>query len=199
MRARLMTVLVLLALAGCGGLPRNVVVLLPDEDGTTGKVVVSNGGTSVALDAAYAAAETDPGKAPDRLKPTTPAEVDKEFAATLAATPAAPAVFHIFFGNAVATLDEAARAAAANAIAAAKARPHVDVTVVGNTDATGASADANMALSEQRALAVRDALVAGGVPPGVIVLSYFGPNNPMVPNRPGLPEPLNRRVDVTVR
>jgi outer membrane protein OmpA-like peptidoglycan-associated protein len=46
---------------------------------------------------------------------------------------------------------------------------------------------------------VRSALVAAGIPPEIIDIAYFGANQPLVPNKPSIPEPLNRRVEITIR
>lgn len=197
MKARVASVILLL-LAGCG-LPRNVVVLIPDENGTVGKAVVSNEGNSVELDTSFAAAEIGPGQAPHKITAASKAQVDKEFFAALAATPQAPRVFRLFFANAQAELDAEARAVLETAIAAAKATPHVDIEIAGHTDAIGNSADENPPLSLRRAETVRHALVAAGIPPQVIDIASFGASDPLVPNKPGVPEPLNRRVEITVR
>jgi OmpA-OmpF porin, OOP family len=188
----------LLLLAGCG-LPRNVVVLIPEENGTVGKTLVSNAGATAALDRPFAAVETNSGRAPGNIAMATKEQVDTEFSGALAATPPAPKVFRIFFANAQATLDAADRAVLDEAIAVAKAMGHVDIGVVGHTDAIGHSSEENLPLSRRRAETVRNALVAAGIPTAVIAIAYFGSNQPLVPNSPGVPEPLNRRVEITVR
>jgi outer membrane protein OmpA-like peptidoglycan-associated protein len=95
-------------------------------------------------------------------------------------------------------LDTKSRGDFAAAIAAAKGTPNVDISVVGHADATGSDAE-NLALSLRRADTVRDALTAAGVPTDVIEVTYHGPNNPRVPTPRGVPEPRNRRVEVTIR
>jgi len=199
MIARIAPLALILLLAACGGLPGNVVVLIPDENGEIGKAMVTSKGSTVGLDGAFAGAETEPGQAPAKIAATTKEQVDKEFAGALAATPRVPAVFRVFFANARADLDAKAIAVLDAAIAAAKATPNLDVSVVGHTDALGSNTDENMPLSLHRAEAVRSALVVAGVPSAVIDIAYFGANDPLVPNRPGLPEPLNRRVEITIR
>jgi peptidoglycan-associated lipoprotein len=189
---------ILLLLSACG-LPRNVVVLIPDENGAVGKAIVSNDGRTAELDRPFAIVETNPGQAPGTISVATKGQVDKEFSRTLAATPQAPKVFRVYFANAQATLDAADRAVLATAIAAAKASSPVDISVVGHTDAIGNSTEANLPLSLRRARTVRNALVAAGISRDVIDIAYFGANQPVVPNKPGLSEPLNRRVEITIR
>ena len=199
MIARIGIFALFLLLAACSGLPGNVVVLIPDENGDVGKAMVTSKGSTVALDGAFAGAETNPGKAPTMIVATTKELVDKEFAAALAATPRVPAVFRVFFANARADLDAKALAVLDTAIALAKTAPHIDISVVGHTDALGSNTEENMPLSLHRANAVRSALVSAGIPAEVIDVAYFGANDPLVPNRPGVPEPRNRRVEITIR
>lgn len=71
------------------------------------------------------------------------------------------------------------------------------VTVIGKTDRVGAP-PANMALSQQRAAAVRDALITAGVPADRIDTSWTGESKQMVATANDANEPLNRVVDVTV-
>jgi OOP family OmpA-OmpF porin len=196
--ARLAAFATLLLLAACG-LPNNVVVLIPDENGVVGKAIVSNNGKAVELDGAFSGAETNPGRTPDKIAATTKERVDEEFAAVLAATPQAPVVFRILFANAQADLDAKARAVLDQAIAAARATPHVDISVIGHADAIGNNSNENLPLSLRRAEAVRKALVKAGIAPEVIAIAYFGASDPVAPNKPGVPEPLNRRVEITIR
>jgi hypothetical protein len=72
--------------------------------------------------------------------------------------------------------------------------PGASVRVVGHTDAVGAEAH-NETLGQRRAEAVRDALVAGGAPSGIILTESGGETAPAVPSRG--PNARNRRVVVT--
>lgn len=71
------------------------------------------------------------------------------------------------------------------------------VVVSGNTDTSGSSAY-NQALSERRARAVHDALIANGVSADSIRVEAFGETNPAKPTPDGVREPLNRRSDVVI-
>ncbi len=72
---------------------------------------------------------------------------------------------------------------------------HIDVE--GYTDTAGAAA-LNLRLSEQRAKAVADILLAEGVAPPRITTKGFGESFPRVPTRDGVSEPRNRRVEITL-
>lgn len=71
------------------------------------------------------------------------------------------------------------------------------VTVIGKTDRIGAR-PANTALSEQRAEAVRDALIGAGVPAARIDTSWTGEATQNVATANDVAEPRNRVVDITV-
>ena len=66
--------------------------------------------------------------------------------------------------------------------------------IAGHTDATGPP-DYNLALSERRAQAVRDFLIANfGIPQERLLARGFGPSRLKVPEHPG--SRLNRRVQI---
>ncbi len=71
------------------------------------------------------------------------------------------------------------------------------VTVIGRTDRVGAP-PTNMALSQRRAEAVRDALITAGVPAANIDTSWTGEIRQAVATASQVDEPRNRVVDVTV-
>ena len=70
-------------------------------------------------------------------------------------------------------------------------------TVVGYTDTSGSVAY-NMRLSERRAKATADGLVALGVPQGNLDVSWKGKSDPAVATGDGVREPLNRRATIHV-
>jgi outer membrane protein OmpA-like peptidoglycan-associated protein len=197
MTARAMTAALLLALTGCG-LPANVVVLLPDENGTVGKAAVHAGNSSAELVKPFAAVDAGSGASLDNVFTAQRSDIDTEFAGALAAAPRAPLAYILYFQTGSTELEPKSRDHLAVAMAAAKGTAHVDLSVVGHADATGSDAY-NSALSLKRAQIVRDALVAAGVPSEVIEIAYHGANNPLVPTPRGVPELRNRRVEVTIR
>jgi outer membrane protein OmpA-like peptidoglycan-associated protein len=71
------------------------------------------------------------------------------------------------------------------------------VTVIGKTDRVGAP-PANSALSRRRADAVRDALIAAGVPAASIVTSWTGEARQQMATANEVAEQGNRVVDITV-
>jgi OmpA-OmpF porin, OOP family len=71
------------------------------------------------------------------------------------------------------------------------------ITVVGHTDTSG-SIPYNMRLSERRAKATADQLVADGVAQTVLDVSWKGKSEPAVQTGDGVKEPLNRRAVIDV-
>ena len=75
--------------------------------------------------------------------------------------------------------------------------PDKQIAVEGHTDSDGSDAY-NQSLSERRAAAVREALVAGGVVPTTITSRGFGESQPVTTNATAAGKQQNRRVEVVV-
>lgn len=103
----------------------------------------------------------------------TLAEMQSVAASSPGASPPVPAIGGglgtLLFEKGSAALDARAKAALAEVASAMKARPELKVAVSGYVDADGTKA-ANTVLAKNRAVAVRDALVAAGVPAARIEL-----------------------------
>lgn len=78
-----------------------------------------------------------------------------------------------------------------------KANPGLKIRVDGFTDSTG-SAALNARLSEQRANAVKDALVAKGVAADQLTIRGNGPANPIGDNATAAGRAENRRIEFTI-
>ena len=75
--------------------------------------------------------------------------------------------------------------------------PDLKLELEGYTDSTG-TVEHNQGLSERRAKAVRDFLIAQGVNPANITAQGFGPSNPIATNNTREGRQMNRRVDLVV-
>lgn len=96
----------------------------------------------------------------------------------------------VFFQERSAQLDGSAQAVVAQVAARATAEPSSTVEVLGYTDSAG-SPTADVALSQQRAQAVANALIANGVAPSRLLCSGQGQTNA----NPGL---ASRRVEIII-
>ena len=76
--------------------------------------------------------------------------------------------------------------------------PAAEVSVIGHTDRVG-TPRGNVALGRQRAVAIRERLIAIGLSPSLIQVDSHGERNPLVPTADEVDEPRNRRVEVMVR
>jgi len=82
--------------------------------------------------------------------------------------------------------------------AALQAHPRLEIEVQGHTDAVG-SAPYNLKLSQARAEAVRDYLVARGVPNSELTAKGYGKTQPIADNNTAAGRAQNRRVVMVVR
>lgn len=169
--------LVLAGLAGCSDWEQaRELVLQEPAAGVAADCVVS----SVPADAQG----EGPGLARIRLDPCDPALADATEAGT------------ILFASAGIGLDAAARSAISGLAAELQAKPGVSVAIVGHTDSLGAPAQ-NLSISQRRAEAVRDALVAAGIEAARIRhVEGRGETDLAVPTGDGVATRENRRVQV---
>jgi outer membrane protein OmpA-like peptidoglycan-associated protein len=187
-------------LGACAAAPntRELVVLVPDQSGTTGAVVVNNprGSTSV-LDKPYAATLLEKG---DRVE--APAvgrdQVTKLFAHAIAAQPIRPISFQLYFLEATDEYTAESKEAFEKVFAEVARRKAAEVAVIGHTDRVG-SLEYNDTLSLRRAERVRKDFVDRGIPANAINVAGRGEREPIVRTPDETSEPLNRRVEINIR
>jgi outer membrane protein OmpA-like peptidoglycan-associated protein len=187
-------VLVLL-LAGC---TNELVVLLPEADGSVGVVEVNGQFGQVTLDSAYQGAT---GGDLRRVSPVAfgETEVQAQFSDALAAQPTAPVSYVLYFEEGTTTVVPASRPAMAALVADVRARDTVDVQVTGHTDRVGSVED-NDILARERAAMVRAVLIReSGFSGDAVRAVGRGEREPLIPTPDGVREPRNRRVQVIVR
>jgi outer membrane protein OmpA-like peptidoglycan-associated protein len=179
-----------------GACASGTVVLLPEKDGRSTAVSVKQGDKEVVLDKPYAAAQATPfGPRPYQ---SSPQEVQAHFGAALAAQPARPASFTLYFVEGKDEFTDESKQAVDKILAEIAARPVPDVLVIGHTDAVG-NDQSNDALGQQRAETVRAALIRLGIPPDDVHAVSRGKREPAVPTAAGVAEARNRRVEIIVR
>jgi OmpA-OmpF porin, OOP family len=176
---------------------KELVVLLPEEDGQVGAVAIAAQQHTTILDTPLAAAKIDTqGRVKkDRL---TEAEVRQTFASVLAAQPPKPMSFTLYFLANSTEIVPSSQATLAALLAEVAGRQAVEVQITGHTDRVG-SVTENDRLSQVRAEAVRDMLVQHGLQASFIRAVGRGEREPLIPTPDEQPEPQNRRVEVIVR
>jgi outer membrane protein OmpA-like peptidoglycan-associated protein len=185
--------------------PRNtganvsLVVLPKPPDGHVGAVMVHplDGGKPVLVNKPYVEASLRDTKTV-RTSPIDPKSVNEVFGKTLAALPAPPVSFLVYFAEGTGELNPDARRAIDGVVAEVARRPAPEIAVVGHTDFVGTD-QYNDALSLQRALRIRDQLVRRGIPAKIIQAAGRGKREPLVKTAGDVAEPKNRRVEIIVR
>ena len=84
------------------------------------------------------------------------------------------------------------------AAAATQGIDRVRISATGHADRSG-SEEYNLALSMRRADAVREALIAGGIPAESITTAARGESENAIPTVDGVVEQANRRVEIIVQ
>ena len=196
-RAVLTVVLALLTVSCAAPVREETVVVLPGPDGKSGTVVVERAGSRQVLDSPYAGSQvrSDGSLHGSNLSQQ---QVSASFGSTLAALPARPTVFLVYFLTGRDELTPESTGDLDKILADMKARPVPDIVVTGHTDTVG-SPDSNDKLSMQRAERVKGFLTGIGIPPDRIQVAGRGERELLVVTADNVDEPRNRRVEINVR
>jgi outer membrane protein OmpA-like peptidoglycan-associated protein len=190
-------------LGACAAPPntRELVVLVPDQGGATGAVVVTKpvfwGSSSVLLDKPYTATLLEKG---DDVPPPAVGsdQVTKLFTYAIAAQPLRPISFQLYFLGDSDEYTQESKDAFDKVFSEIARRKVAEIAVIGHTDRVGAL-EYNDTLSLRRAERVRKDFVDRGIPTGAIHVAGRGEREPIVPTTDEVSEPLNRRVEINVR
>ena len=120
------------------------------------------------------------------------------FKEALTAEPILPALFIVYFETDASNLTTESLKTLSRVLEDIGVRKSTNIIVSGHTDAVG-SVEKNQELSLKRAKAVADFFISKGVKVENIDVTYHGKGNPLIPTPDGVPEPRNRRVEITVR
>jgi outer membrane protein OmpA-like peptidoglycan-associated protein len=198
-RAVLPALLAATVLGGCA--PRaNLIVVLPEEDGHVGAVVVQDpqGGAAAVLDQPYAAVGSSAGSRDVRPVSVDSNELNQVFGSALAARPIAPREFTLYYRSGTTDLTPESEITVGRVFDDIARRQAAEVVATGHTDTVGDLLD-NDALSLERARSVAALLIARGLPPEDVVVAGRGERELRVRTPDATDEPRNRRVVVTVR
>jgi OmpA-OmpF porin, OOP family len=171
--------------------------VLPASDGHVGAIVVNSGGESRVVDRAYGAQRLLPDGSV-RAEQLTQAQVQAAFGEALAALPGRPISFTLYFLEGRDELTQQSSSELEKMFDELRRRPLPDVMVIGHTDTVG-SLGYNDRLSLARAQRLRDILISLGIPAERIQAAGRGERELLVPTEENVPEPRNRRVEISVR
>lgn len=182
---------------GCGS--NNMIVLLPNPDGTSGEISVSNQAGSSEIKKAYQAVEIEDEKASPGVPQTISRDdIDKHFGKALALQPEPPVHFILYFQSDSTKLTAKSQSLIPEVMDEIKARKSESISVVGHTDTSG-DESYNILLSTKRAEAVGKILIDQGVDPDFLETTSHGEENLLIKTGDNVQEQKNRRVEVVVR
>lgn len=208
MRRALGLLLLAAAAAGCaaspvvrqaGPPPRDeTIVLLPGKDGKVGALTVTHEGQQQTLDAPYATSRLQQQGKLESGGRSTAEQVQQTFGTALAAQPARPVTFVLYFLGDSDELTADSKLEIPKIFREIDAHPSPEIVVVGHTDRQG-TLTYNDGLSLRRAERVKNDFVTRGIPADQIRVAGRGEREPLVPTADEVVEPRNRRVEITVR
>jgi outer membrane protein OmpA-like peptidoglycan-associated protein len=175
---------------------KETVILLPNADGKSTGIVFKANGQETTVTEPYQGIESTGGKVVS--KTFSAEEMQRLYPDVMQALPEKPRSFTLRFE------ENGTKLTAESAMMVEDIRQEIlkravpEVTVIGHTDRVGSEED-NLRLSRARAEAIRDILIAGGVPAQIIQAIGLGELEPEVMTEDGVAEPRNRRVEISVR
>jgi OmpA-OmpF porin, OOP family len=176
---------------------KELVVLLPGEDGQVGAVAIIEPQRTTLLDTPLEAAKIDT-KGRVTKDTLSEADVKRTFAEALAAQPPKALSFTLYFVEKSTEIMPDSRATLDALLAEVAKREAVEVQITGHTDRVGKVED-NDRLSMERAEAIRAVLIKNGLRASFIRVVGRGEREPLIPTPDEQAEPRNRRVEVLVR
>lgn len=195
---RIFLLVILAGLGACAG-PRATIVLLPQEDGKSGAIEITNpAGSQVVAKPNQAISVAGKDTRPTPPTAITDTEISKQWGSVLRVSPLGPRTFYMYFRFGTDELTVESQAQFRHIFEELKRYPAAELSIVGHTDRAGA-ADLNATLGFKRAQATLRLLTEAGLDHTRVEVESHGENNPLVPTADGVAEPRNRRVEVTIR
>ena len=196
---KLILLLAVIAMAaGCSSPRVGSIVLLPKQHSeNTGAVEVTTASTSVIIDQPWQTLEVNKKGDIDSAV-TNQQEFEARYGSTLAAMPEQPVSLLIYFLNDEFAIAPESRKVLQSLLQLIAVRRDVRIQITGHTDTMGDEND-NDRLALQRAYHIRDLIRERGFPVQSILVTSRGEREPLVKTADEVPEPANRRVEVTVR
>ncbi len=186
--------LMIFGLTACAG--ESYVVLVNNDDGSLGKVMVSGRNGPTLLDKNRQA--TVIGGEKDKTFIVSEEKIAKDFGAALAASPKQPKSFLVYFETGGAQLTAKSEADIPLILDEIASRMASDVSIIGHTDSVGGD-EQNIRIGLTRASFVGSLIKDAKIPPERISVESHGKRNQLVATPDNTAEPQNRRVEVTIR
>lgn len=181
---------------GCGA--KTTVILLPQEDGTVGSVVVKNQSSSTVLDKPYSYTKVSDDTSSFPVEFIDRDEVTDQYQHLLDAEPAKPVHFLLYFKHDSTKPTQASLALIPDILQSAKEREPSEITVIGHSDSLGPK-EYNIRLSLKRAKAVEKILKEMDTNLKHIYVQSYGESDPLVVSGDNVSEARNRRVEIMIK
>lgn len=180
---------------GCAS-SKSYVVLMESPDGSTGAIVVETAKGTTRIDTRQHGVALD-GADMSTFAVEQP-RIDKDFSSALAAQPALPKTYQLYFQTGGTALTPQSQAAVQDLLSTLRERGPSAVSVIGHTDTTSGAAW-NEKLGLRRAQHIATLLQTAGLQALELLVTSHGESNLLIPTADETPEPKNRRVEVTIR
>ncbi|MDX1369885.1 OmpA family protein [Pseudomonas sp.] len=188
--------LFLFALFATGCASKSYVVLLESPDGSTGAILVETTRGVTRVDQKQHGVALDGGSArPFAVKQP---RIDQDFASALAAQPALPKSYLLYFETGGAELTAQSQAAIQEVLQTLRERGPSAVSVIGHTDTMSGNAW-NEQLGLLRARYIAKQLQANRLQVLKLIVTSHGERNLLIVTPDETPEPKNRRVEISIR
>lgn len=178
---------------------KNLVVLLPDPDGKTGRIeVINQGGSQTLNEPNKAVAVKSSQTAPEPPVQLREDQVKKLFGETLNALPPFVAHYILYYKKDSTDLTEGSERILDDILGLVPKINPAEISIIGHTDRVG-TIESNFRLGLDRASQMKHLLVSKGINENIIDVSSHGENNPLVRTADEVDEPKNRRVEIVIR
>lgn len=186
----------LLFVCACGS--KTTVILLPQEDGKTGSIIVKTKSASTVLDKPYTYTTLHNDQLDLSAKSIDKGQVADQYRILLAAEPAKPVSFILYFNGGTASLTNESLKLIPQILKSAKEREPSEVSIIGHTDTKG-SAEYNNKLSLERANEVAKIIKGFDTDLKNIYISSHGESDLLIITDDNISEERNRRVEIMIR
>ena len=188
----------MLFVVSCSAGPKTTVILLPDQNGDTGSVVVRSNTSSIQLDQPYTS--TSVSDTQSKMKKTAIREdqVRDGYKTLFETEPMPPVSFLLYFEFGSDRLKPESAALIPKVLETAQEREPSEISIIGHSDTKG-DARYNYDLALDRAKVVEKHLKEAHVKLQGLLVTSHGENDPLVDTGDGVSEEKNRRVEIMIR
>lgn len=180
-------------LSGCTN--KVAVILLPQVDGTVGKVFVSEDDKTTVLNQAWQKVNT---KNNGKTEILSKEQVESQYEILLEGMPEELETHLFYFQLGSSNMTNVSTNMLKQITQDIKSKTFLQIDVIGYSDRSGKESN-NKVLSLKRAKKVAEYLKKEGINSDIIKVDYYGETNLIVPTADGVANKYNRRVELTIK